>query len=450
MYKYFTKLDNLDDFKIYLKDSFGFLRNNKKYYKPLSLEFVLENKDLFSKLKELDKIILGHNEKFGYPLFMDGDRRWTLAELYYYPEDLQHEREECGLEEIKIITSTGKLIRKLKEYEVYCNYFIELYPNLETYFQDIKGSIESALEKLTVCIKLPPENTIVEYLIPNGFFITKSGFLYNPNGKVGDYVKGHKEGNLRYSFDRIEQSLKLNQTIAIPYYGKVPYKDYLKKIIKDGCVNEIDFQNYANMTLDFNTILTERLLKQAQFRDWVTSLPDRELFFIMAGNKKIGIERKNEEREWLIKWTKSMPEMKLSYQPNINTLVQGYFAAVIDVYDAFRRLNPSTKKRELLEKIYRFSWGDFYINTLIRFCGFHKVETCEKKITTSSLYGVELFKEYLRKGWDLYIVPPIVYDAYLDDITELEMHSYYVEKHFDKVLKEYEGKGRVLIRDINC
>lgn len=449
MYKYFTKLDNPGDFKIYLKDSFGFLRNNKKYYKPLSLEFVLENKNLFSKLKELDKIIIGHNEKFGYPLFMDGDKRWILSEIYYYPEDLQQEREECGLEEIKMITNTRELIRKLKEYEVYCNYFIELYPDLETYFQNIKSAIESALEKITACIELPPKNTIFEYLIPNGFFITKSGFLYNPNGKVGSFVKGHKEGNLKVSFDNIRDSIISNQNIDIPYYGKVPYKDYLKKLIKDGCVNEIDFQNYANMTLDFNTIVTEKLLRQEQFWNRVVSLPDREISFINIGDKKIGIERKNEERERIIKWVQPS-EMKVSYQPNINTLVQGYFAAVIDLYDAFQRLNPSSKKSELFEKIYRFSWGDFYVNTLIKFCGFHKVETCEKKITTSSLDGVDLFRLYLERGWDLYIVPPIVYDAYLDDVAELEMHSYYVEKHFEKVLKEYEGKGRVLVRDINC
>lgn len=453
MYQYFKELEKPDDYKIYLENNSWQFNTRKEIDKNLSFEFVEGNRDLFGKLKELDKIILGHNKVFGYPLFMEGNRRWTLTELYYYPEDLQQNREECGLKEISIITNTEELIRKLDEYQVYCNYFMDLYPNKKNYFRDIKSSIQSALEKIVTYIQLPPKNRIVDYVVPNVFFITRSGFLYNPNGEVGNDVKGHKEGNLRYSFDRIERNISSNKKIKIPYYGgNVTYKEYLKEIIKNGCVSEMDFHIYSNMTLDFNVVLTEKMLAQKKFLDFVTDLPDRELKFLIMRDKKIGIEINNQEREQLMKRTKSLLEIKTSYQPNINALIQGYFAAVIDVYESFRRLNVSNHKKEILEKIYGFSWDvwDKYMNTLIRFNGFHKVESCERKITTSTLYGVELFKAYLEKGWDLYIVPPIVYDAYLDNVAELDFQSYYVREHFDKVLKEYNGKGRVLVRDINC
>lgn len=245
--------------------------------------------------------------------------------------------------------------------------------------------------------------------------------------------------------------MNFNKNIEFPYYrNNVSYQEHLNELIKNGWVNEIDFQLYANLTLDFNIVLTEKLLNQKQFSNLVLNLPDRELKCLILKDKKIEIEIINQERERLIKLPKSLQEMKTSYQPNINTLVQGYLAAVIDVYKSFNRLNDSNHKKELLKKIKASCYGDFYINTLIRFCGFHKIETCEKKITTSSLYGVNLFKEYLKRGWNLHIIPPLVYDSYLDDITDMNMQSYFVRKHFEKVLNEYEGKGRVLVRDINC
>lgn len=86
----------------------------------------------------------------------------------------------------------------------------------------------------------------------------------------------------------------------------------------------------------------------------------------------------------------------------------------------------------------------------MRFCGFSKIERGEKKITTARLNGIQLFSQYLEKGFDLYIIPPVVYDKYLDDVSVCDMHSYMLEHYFEKKLKEYKGKGRVLIRDINC
>jgi hypothetical protein len=64
--------------------------------------------------------------------------------------------------------------------------------------------------------------------------------------------------------------------------------------------------------------------------------------------------------------------------------------------------------------------------------------------------GIKEFKLYLEKGWDLYIVPKIIYDKEKDDIFEMDFKSYFIDKYFDKELSEYNGKGRVLIRDMNC
>lgn len=167
---------------------------------------------------------------------------------------------------------------------------------------------------------------------------------------------------------------------------------------------------------------------------------------IILPRKEVVVELKKREEDREIKIDSA--ELVRSYQPNIVTLYVGYLNAKMYLYKSFVRLNDSKRKRELLKKVYNLSWRD-YNDILIKFCGFHKLETCEKKITTSSLYGVDLFKEYLNLGYDLYIVPPLVYDTYLDDIAEMDFHSYYVDNHFEKVLNAYNGKGRVLVRGKN-
>ena len=86
----------------------------------------------------------------------------------------------------------------------------------------------------------------------------------------------------------------------------------------------------------------------------------------------------------------------------------------------------------------------------MRFCVFSKIERSEKKITTARLNGIQLFKAYLDECFDLYIIPPVVYDKYLDDVNVWDMQSYFVQNYFENALKEYKGSGRVLIRDINC
>ncbi len=63
-------------------------------------------------------------------------------------------------------------------------------------------------------------------------------------------------------------------------------------------------------------------------------------------------------------------EIKRSYQPNINTLVQGYFDAVISLYRAFSRLNVSKQKARNVEKIYEAClkfYKNRYEEVLMRF-----------------------------------------------------------------------------------
>ena len=87
-------------------------------------------------------------------------------------------------------------------------------------------------------------------------------------------------------------------------------------------------------------------------------------------------------------------------------------------------------------------------DVLVRFSGFHKIEsTVDNTITTSSLNGITEFSEYLKKGWNLHIIPRIIYDKNKDKLSEINFNSYFVSKHLDNELAKYEGKGKILIKD---
>lgn len=452
MFPYYEVLEDANDFNIYLADDLVHCNRDFRFLKELNVPFIDKYKSLFLKLNFLDDVIKAHNEKFGEPLFCKD--RWTLYEIFSYKDDLEQERLECGLEEITMIKNSTSLMRKLSEYEGYLNLFIELYSNDNAFFVSLRKELQGCLSDLKKVIKIPPKSRIIKKRIPEGWYMTTNGYLYNPNGEVGHDLKGHKDGNLRIDLLYIKERLMNHKDISKRYYNeKESYVEHLKKIQKEGSVTELDFQFYANSIYDFNVVLTKQMLEEKAFSDSVCALPEKEYVTLLLGSKRKTICRNFPERAYFFHLFKTNMEIKRSYQPNINTLVQGYFDAVISLYRAFSMLNVSKQKARNVEKIYEAClkfYKNRYEEVLMRFCGFSKIERGEKKITTARLNGIQLFSQYLEKGFDLYIIPPVVYDKYLDDVSVCDMHSYMLEHYFEKKLKEYKGKGRVLIRDINC
>ena len=83
----------------------------------------------------------------------------------------------------------------------------------------------------------------------------------------------------------------------------------------------------------------------------------------------------------------------------------------------------------------------------MRFCGFNKVSSIAKRtITTSSLDIIDKFPLYLEKGWTIDLVPPIIYDQYLDCISTISLDSYFVDKYISKEIDNYQGSGQILIK----
>lgn len=88
--------------------------------------------------------------------------------------------------------------------------------------------------------------------------------------------------------------------------------------------------------------------------------------------------------------------------------------------------------REGLNKLINMT-NDYIRGILVRCCGFHKVESSvNKTITTSTLRYEEDFSEYMKKGWSISFIPPIIIQRDLGEISVLNTDSYFVKKYIKK------------------
>jgi hypothetical protein len=129
--------------------------------------------------------------------------------------------------------------------------------------------------------------------------------------------------------------------------------------------------------------------------------------------------------------------------------VLGVISAQAGLYSFFEDMLKYTKnpKEEYL-KLLEMTKKDFN-DILVRCAGFHKVETCLKKtITTSSINNFDELYEYLRRGFDVCFIPPIIINKEQGIISELDTDSPIVGKMIEGNVKKYEkhrelGYGRL-------
>lgn len=417
MYKYFKELDNPTNFKIYLVK----MSNNKKKYQirtKIPKDFLQSYEDLFHRLDLIDMLVEGEQEELVYqpnrPLSYEEWR--CMGEFFAYKSENYPETKDLRQ---TIDINTFELEYLLDSYSIYNNYLMNIHPDKKEFFTETNNRIKEALKELErkTSIDLPPTRSAgVEMIWPNAWYITPNGMLYNTG-------LGHKEGNLEYSYDEIIRRLENNQEIS-----NVDHRNQIRSILERGYVTSEEFRNYANLIYNIPTVLTPEI--------------DQEI----ERYKRI-IKMSYEERKKIIDQS-GLPHIERSYQPNIIKLVTGYLDAKDTLYQSFMKLNDSKRKKDNINKIHDLANQDLR-DVLVRYAGFHKIESCERKITTSSPYAIEQFQEYLEKGWDLYIVPKIVYDKTKDEVEEMNFEWYYLDKHFDKRLDQYHEKGKVLIRGKN-
>ena len=416
MYTYFSELDCPDKFKLYLKKNS--CRNEYKTVYNVHLEdtFFHKYRNVFQMLAFLDLLSQGLYEELSFTSpYLSKDEYLNLCDFFQY-------KETCNQETPTFFSNDYDLHYLLTQYADCCKYLTDIFPQFQEILMSTEKEIQSMLKDLEnkTNILLPDNNNGVVFTCENAWFLTPSGYLYNTGGE-----DGHQNGNLSVPFSKIYNFLLQGEKVPnTSNYQKI------KNILNLGFVTSEEFQNYANSVYFLPTILTPEVEDD-----------------IMRYYRIMNLSP-SEQEQLLQKKDFSFPALERSYQPNIIKLVVGHLAAEGDLFHSFQKVNTSHKKKEIIQKIYTFSNQDFS-DVLVRYCGFHKVESCEKKITTSSLYGIQEFKEYLNHGWSLYIIPKIVYDATLDDVHEMNFSSYFIDCHFDKELSNYEGKGKILIRGKN-
>lgn len=391
MYEYFYELDKPNDFSVlllkcnYLEGEFYSVESS------LTLDFCIKNINLFANLRKIDNLI----EPLFYEMIENKNRLYyfedyeKLSVIFNYFSKEEYEEMKKEKDNLQLKTRDLKIV--LEYYKVCIVGLLEIYPDLSCFLTTTIKMIDDALKELDKkrFIRLPYNNSIM-YTFPNAWYITPNGYLYNTG-------EGHKEGNLIYPYYDILDRLKNSQEVPL-----VDNRNKIRNILKCGYVEDVEFKNYANLVYEIPTVITT----------------DPSLEY----------------------------QLKKSYQKNIATLVIGHLAAEEALYRSFSRMNSSNYKQQLA--LY-FSLNEITLDdVLVRYCGFHKISSVvDKTITTSSLNAIDDLKLYLDNGWTVDIIPGIVYDRVKDKVENVNFDSYFVSKILNKSLNEYNGKGKILIKD---
>lgn len=391
MYEYFYELDKPNDFSVsllkcnYLEDGFYSVESS------LTRDFCIKNINLFANLRKIDNLI----ELLFYEMIENKNRLYYFEDyeklfvIFDYFNKEEYEEMKKEKDNLQLKTSDLKIV--LEYYKVCIEGLLEIYPDLSCFLTTTIKMIDDALKELDKkrFIQMPYNNSVM-YTFPNAWYITPNGYLYNTGS-------GHKQGNLSYPYEDILDRLKNSQEVPL-----VDNRNKIRNILKRGYVEAVEFKNYANLEYEIPTVITTDSSPLYQFRK--------------------------------------------SYQKNIATLVIGHLAAEESLYRSFFRMNSSNYKQQLA--LY-FSLNKIALDdVLVRYCGFHKISSVvDKTITTSSLNAVDDLKLYLDKGWTIDIIPGIVYDRVKDKVDDVNFNSYFVSDILNKSLNEYNGKGKILIKD---
>ncbi len=420
MYKYYSELENLREFKTFLvrenlsKEQDLFIHNIS-----FSDNLLKRLGNLFPKLNKIDEWIMALNEdlisKVPEHKFLSYDATFFQWREERYFESHYDLRENISL-------TSWNLQCVLRDIDSSIHDLVEFYPFYKKFLLSTQKEIQMVLNEIEIksTVKIPPKSDRVIVEWPNSWYITPNGYLYNTGG-----AGGHKEGNLVYPFYYdICNLLKQNK--------RVPDKNHynhIRDILKRGYVTYGEFQYYSHLMYRFPTVITPEVIDDIKRYKSILEMSGDEYKKMITSS----------EFEW--------PQPERSYQKNLITLIIGHLAAETSLYSSFVRMSESCHKKELITQLRQLTRNDIR-DVLVRFCGFHKVESIvDNTITTCSLNGITEFSEYLKRGWNLHIIPRIVYDECMDKLSEMDFSSYFVSKHLDSELAKYEGKGKILIKD---
>jgi hypothetical protein len=405
MIRYYRELENPYGFMLPLikrdKEKTKYVALKRK---DLPLNFFDNYEYLIKTIKYIDNLIrtldLGKiaeriDEKVPYDKYGNFDYK-SYSNDYQMLIELENICEMPEKDEL-LKTSSG-IVSVLEFYKSALSVLIYLYPETKDKWHDIVELFPKALNEFEIYnnIKYEDSSGIADAVIlPNSWYITAFGDLYNSR-------YGHKEATLVHPYNNIKESI-LSGT---PIKSISNLLNKRQEIIRNGFINYIDFSEYLNYEANPPHIL------------------------------------------------KSSEGIPITYEPRIVKAVLGVISAQICFYSFFKNLqmntnNPKKEFKRLNEMTKNNPDDRDFRDIFVRCAGFYKIETTlEKTITTSSFTPFEDLPEYLKRGWDVCIIPPIIVNSEKGIISELDMNSLLVERYLERYLEKYDkvkesGYGRI-------
>lgn len=243
--------------------------------------------------------------------------------------------------------------------------YIDLFSNNKQYYTSLNNTIVAAIEELKKynTIHYIPDKVDNLYQ-PDAWYITPNGYLYNA-GK-----HGHSGRDLTFNYNKMKYFINNNENILDNHKISNGYLNLSKKIKENGYISAGQFKVFLNY------------ISQPAYLESIDEIP---------------VTREN----------------------HIIQLILGIINAQACFYRFFEDLCIYTKDpKNEIDKLVAWTKDDIR-DVLVRCCGFHKIESMrEKTITTSCVNYETEFEEYIKNGWNVEFIPPIILDKYNRRIME--------------------------------
>ena len=351
MYKYYDVLDNKNEVILHDDRLVNYLDVEYK----LPIEFFHKNKQLFDELKHIfttygfvtDESIFERlegkaNKEYIYDVIYDHsliNYRRPYDDFdgnYLFVDDFYRISNPSNYVCENYLNDMLSIIRILKK----------VYPNNTVYYEVLKNEINKVLKELVDNNKIVLSDEKIKIVIPNAWYITRSGTLYNSMGK-----DGHKESNLVYPVTDIK-----NHSIYPDFYPNIidSYEERYEEIKERGYITRSEYIHYLNWYGKCDTFYEDRI-----------------------------------------------------YHKVIIELVLGIIKAHLELYSAFDKVKETDDYISSIDKIFELSHNQID-DLLIKFVGMSKVKAGGFPFICTSNTSVRDFEEYTDRGYQIDLVNPIV------------------------------------------
>lgn len=221
---------------------------------------------------------------------------------------------------------------------------------------------------------------IVEFEVPNHYFINPNNVLYTCFGEAG-----HKEANLVNTFKRIKDA----------FYNR----EYMSKT---GIRNVILDNGLKSEILNYKRIVSTNTVSEEDVNYYLhLDCCDRK-------------------------------------DPLVISIIIGIITSKIILLDRFIELEKSVSdKAAVMDRLWKESKEDIN-DILVRFCEFHKIESKEAKVITTTSLNLGNFEEYLDRDYSINIVPKIDLNNDTDSMYGALVIDHYLDNN-----PQYNGKIRL-------